>query len=93
MLYLAAIVVCIALWPITLAVLALAVEFFILKVVLLVVFGAVVGVGYSFIHPPVIPPEHPGNLTSEPGQMFFFAMLALLAFCAFMAWRQSKEEK
>ena len=46
-----------------------------------------------FTNSTLCPTCHPGNLTSEPGQLFAFVMLGFLVFCGIMAYRQSKESK
>jgi hypothetical protein len=74
MLHLAAIVVCIVFWPITLIVLGFMLVWLLLKLIFL----AILGVGFAVFYPSQVFTGavntccHPGNLTSEPGQMFVF---------------------
>jgi len=89
MVHLAAIVLCIVFWPVTLVVLGFMLILFLLKMIAM----AILGIGFAIFYPsPVVnasPIAH--NLTSVPGQMFALWILGFIAFCGVMAYYQHKK--
>jgi hypothetical protein len=63
-----------------------------------IIFLSILGIGFAIFYPSQVftaAPNaccHPGNLTSESGQMFAFWILIFLAFSGIMAYRQHKKE-